>query len=123
MGASDKHASIGRSEYEGGMEKTAILIADREKVLHDLDQVMNHATNDLARHVERYTRLSLSGSFSAQVGGAVRLLQQNYVGLEEKGVGLDHLQKVKESLDHMKRKLELLNNSKERARKERVDIG
>jgi len=121
-------ASVDQSmkEWEAakdGTEKTAILVAVREKVLHDLDQIINRATSDLAQQVERYAHLSLSGSFSAQVGSAVRLLEQNYIGLEKKGVSQDHLKRVKGSLDNMKRKLELLNNAKESARKERVEIG
>lgn len=57
-----------------------------------------------------------------QASSAIRLLEQNYSTLETKGVGPDQLQKVKESLDYMKRKLELLNTSKEHARKERVGV-
>ena len=103
-------------------EKTTILVAVREKVLHDLDQIINGATNDLAQQVERYAYLSLSGSFSSQVGCAVRLLEQNYIGLEKKPVGQDHLQRVKESLDNMRRKLDVLNIANENARRERVEI-
>ncbi len=105
-----------------GKGKMAVLNAFRERVLRDLNQVIDGATNDLAQHVERYTRLSLSGNFSAQVSSIVRLLEQNYTTLETKGVGPDQLQKVKESLEHMKRKLELLNSAKENARKDRVGI-
>ena len=105
-----------------GTEKTTILVAFRKKLLHDLDQITNGATNDLAQQVERYAYLSLSGSFSAQVGSAVRLLEQNYVGLKKKGVGQDHLQRVQESLNKMRRKLEILNIANERARRERVEI-
>ena len=102
--------------------KMAVLNALRERVLHDFDQIINSATSDLARHVERYDRLALSGNFSAQVDSVARLLEQNYTTLETKGVGPDQLQKVKESVEHMKRKLELLNNAKENARKDRVGI-
>lgn len=105
-----------------GTEKRTILVAVREKVVHDLDQIIDGATKDLAQQVERYAHLSLSGSFSAQVGSAVRLLEQNYIGLEKKGVGQDHLHRVQESLGNMKRKLEILNIANEKARKERVEI-
>ena len=98
-------------------EKRAILVAVRKKVLHDLNQITNGATNDLANQVERYTVLSLLGSPSAQVGSAVSFLEHTYSGLEEKGVSHDHLGRVKESLGNMKRKLELLNFLK-RGRKE-----
>ena len=106
-----------------GTERTAILVAISEKVLHDLDQIIGGATNALAEGVERYTRLSLSESFSAQVGSAVKLLEQKYIVLEEKGVKKDHLQRVEESLSNMKRMLELVNASKEHARKEMIEIG
>ena len=88
--------------------KEAILVKVREKVLHSLDQITNDATNDLARQVERYARLSLTGSFSAQVDSAVKLLEQSYTGLLAKGIGQDHLQRVDESLANMRRKLKIL---------------
>ena len=120
-------ASVDQSmrEWEAakdGTEKRMILVAVREKVVHDLDQIIDGATKDLAQQVERYAHLSLSGSFSAQVGSAVRLLEQNYIGLEKKGVSQDHLHRVQESLANMKRKLEVLNIANEKARKERVEI-
>jgi len=77
---------------------------------------------DLAQQVERYAHLSLSGSFSAQVGSAVRLLEQNYIGLKKMGVGQDHLHRVQGSLGNMKRKLEILNIANEKARKVRDGI-
>ena len=105
-----------------GKGKMAVLNAFRERVLRDLEQIINGATSDLARHIERYTLLSLSGNLPAQVDSAIKLLEQNYITLETKGVGPDQLQKVKESLEHMKRKLTLLNNVKENARMDRVGI-
>ena len=107
---------------KNGKRKMAVINAFRVRVLRDLDQIINSATSDLARHVERYTLLALSGNFSAQVDSAVRLLEKNYRTLEMKGVDYDQLQKVKESLEHMKRKRQLLNTAKENARKDRVGI-
>ena len=86
-------------------ENTAAIVAASKEMVSDLDQAINNAINSLAQLVERYARLSLSGSFAAPVSSTVRLL-----ALEGKGVGPDQLQRVNESLDHMKRKLELLNN-------------
>jgi len=94
-------------------EKTEILLAVQKKVLHDLDQIINGATGDLAEQVERYAHLSLSGRFSTQVESAVKLLELNYCGLVSKNVGQDHLQRVKGSLDKMRRKLEILNMARE----------
>ena len=93
-------------------EKTAAIVAASEKVVYDLDQVINRAINNLAQLVERYARLSLSGSFAAQVSSAVRLLEANYRALEVNGVGPNQLQRVNESLDQMRRKLELLNDTR-----------
>jgi oligoendopeptidase F len=95
-----------------GKEKAAALVEASEQVLHDLNQVIGYATGNLEQQVEQYANLSLSGSFSAQVGSAVRLLEQNYAALETKDVDPDQLKKVKRSLDHMKRKLELLNKAR-----------
>jgi len=53
----------GMKEWEAardGKERTAILAAVREKVLHNRDQIINSATNELVQLVERYERLSLS---------------------------------------------------------------
>jgi hypothetical protein len=86
-----------------------------QKVGRDLDLVINRATGDLGQLVERHAHLSLSGSFSAQVDSAIRLLKQTHEMLERRGVGQDRLQKVTTSLGRMRRKLELLNNAREKA--------
>ena len=101
-----------------GTKKTAILVTVSEKVLHDLDQIISGATNDLEQWVGQYTRLRLSGRLSAQVDSAVKLLEQKYIVLEEKGINKDHLQRVQESLRNMKWKLELVNASKEHTKGE-----
>ena len=105
-----------------GTERAAILTTVQEKVLRELNQIINSATTDLAQLMERYSRLSLSGSFMAQVSSAVRLLKQHYIIMERKGVDQDQLQRVKVSLGHMERKLELLYSAKENTRKERMTI-
>ena len=106
-----------------GTEKMAILLAVQKKVLHDLDQMTSSATDDLAGQVERFAHLSLSGGFSTRVESAVRLLEYWYLFLKSEDVGQDHLQRVTESLDNMRRKREILQMVEENARKERVGIG
>jgi len=103
--------------------KTAVLITFRERVLHKLDQIINGGIGDLAQLVERYSRLAISRGFSAQVDKAIKLLEHRYLALKGNGVDQDQLQKVGESLDHMRRKLELLNKAKENARKEIKRVG
>jgi hypothetical protein len=105
-----------------GEERAVVLTEARQKLQSNFDQVINRATNDLVQLVERYARLSLSSSFSAQVDGAIRLLEQNYTALERSGVGREQLQKVTASLDHMRKKLELLNDAKRKAQKMGVGI-
>ena len=125
----DTHVSVDQNmkkRWEAardGKEKAAALVEASRQVLRDLNNVISYATNNLEQLVERYADLSLSGNFSAQVDSAVRLLEQNYAVLEKKGVNEDQLQKVKRSLDHMKRKLALLTTSKENTQKESVGIG
>jgi hypothetical protein len=87
-------------------EKTAVLRAASEKVSKDLDQVINHAISNLAQLVGRYSHLSLSLSFAVQVKSTVRLLEQKYQALERIGVGQDRLQRVKESLGRIEKKLD-----------------
>jgi hypothetical protein len=95
-------------EAKDGKETTAALIAVNEMVLHDLNQVIACVTNNLVPLAERYARLSLAGSCSAQVRSAVRFLEEQYHHMEVMR-GRIAQEKVKESLDHMKWKLELLN--------------
>ena len=103
--------------------KTAVLVTFREKLLYKLDHVINGGIGDLARLVERYSELALSGGFLAQVDKTVKLLEQHYIALRAKSVDEGQLQKVEESLDDMRKKLELLTNAKETARKEVERVG
>jgi hypothetical protein len=105
----DEHVKEKRGAAKDG-------ITSREKELRDLNQLINGATNSLAGQVERYNRLSLSGSLSAQIGSAVRLLKQHHTALENKGMGPDQL------LVLLNRKLVLLNSAKGQARNKRVGI-
>jgi uncharacterized alpha-E superfamily protein len=98
-------------------EKTTALIAIQEIVLHNLNQAIDRATNDLVRLMEDYSRFSLLGSFLEQLGSTIRLLEQRYIEVENSWAGESHLQERKKSLDDVKRKLEFLNGAKENAQK------
>ena len=90
-------------------ENTEKLITTKAKSLHELS--LHEDTRDLARLMEDYTGLSLSGSLFIHVEKAIRL----YRDMEEKGVNKEQ---STESLDLMERKLELLKQAqKEKARK------
>ena len=75
---------------------TTLIAVDEMK----LNQVTNCAMGDLVQLVERYNSLSLVGSCWAQVRSAVSYLE----AMEMQDIGRDRPGKVKESLDHMKRK-------------------
>ena len=94
-------------------ETTAALIAVNEMRLHQLKQVNDCATGDLAQLVGQYVRLSLAGSCSEQVRSAVRCLE----AAKRKPIYDYGLTTFGESLDHMKSKLELLNKVEEDAQK------
>ena len=64
------HQNMKRWEAaKSGTEKTAILVAVREKVLHDVNRIINIATSDLAHRVEWYVVGELFGA-SGQRGKA-----------------------------------------------------
>ena len=79
---------------------------------------MDRNVDDLERLAEGYAALSLSGPFSAHVEKAIWLLEHRYKGIEHKGVRKEQLRKMQDSLDLMKRKLELVRKAEEKALKE-----
>ena len=93
-----------KKKWDEAKETTMTLIAVNEMVQHELSQAINCAMGDLVQLVERYDRLSLAGSCSAEVRNIVRLLE----ALEKMDLEEDELEKVKKSLGHLKRKLDLL---------------
>jgi hypothetical protein len=93
-------------------EMTTTLIAVNEMVLHELNKAIDCAMGNLGRLVERYDRLSLVVSYSAQVRSAIKVLED----MKERTIDKDKPEKATESLGHMKRKLELLNKVEEDAK-------
>ena len=92
-------------EAEDEKETITTITAINEMVLHELNQAIDYAMSDLAQLVERFDRLSLAGSYSAQMRTLVRFLE----GMEKRTAEREEWENVKESLDHVKRRLELLN--------------
>ena len=99
-------------------EETELLISTYESVLKDLNDAMDRTLDDLARLTEGYAALSLSGPFSAHVEKAIRLLEHRYEDMERKGVSKEQLDKMQDSLDLTKGKLELVTKAEEKALKE-----
>ena len=116
-----------KKEWEqarGAEEKRKVFIAACRKALNGLDNVINRATDDLGREVERHESLSLGGSFADQVSSAVALLELRYKALlEKKDVGSGQRKKVKTSLDRMKRRLAILETAKGNTQKATIRRG
>jgi len=104
-------------EAKRGKETTAALIAIYEFLLHDTKQVINSTMGYLVQLAGQYARLSLAGSYSAQVRSRVSFLE----GLKGMGRLVDQ-EKVNETLGHMKRKLEVLNKVEEDAINQVKDV-
>ena len=119
----DTQASVneGLKKWEAARaekEDTELLIATYESELGDLNGAMDRTVDDLARLVEDYATLSLSGPFSAHMEKTILLLEQRYKDKEQRGTSKEQLEKIQDSLDQMKRKLELVTKAEEQALKE-----
>ena len=90
-------------------ETTAALIAFHEMVLHDLDQAIGRASNDLMQLVNEFDSLSLTGGLLAHMERAVQFMEDECTPTEEDPIRLIELMRVNE----MKRKLELLSHTVE----------
>ena len=120
MKENDTQAPVdeGVKKWEAEKEDTELLIATYESELGDLNDAMDKNVDDLARLVGDYAALSLSGPFSIHVEKAILLLEQRYRDTEQKGNCKEQLEKIQDSLDLMKRKLEIVTNAEEKALKE-----
>jgi hypothetical protein len=79
-----------------------------EKSIHD-------NISELAELADRYAKLSLSGSFSSQVEKAIKLLEQQSKSMQEKGADNEMLRKIDESMDILKKKLDLLRKAQQQS--------
>ena len=114
-----------RNQWEAAKhekERINALLATSKSALEDLSRIIDDAMEGLAQLAEEYAHLSLSGDPSAPLGRAIRLLEQRYKGMEEKGVGMELLATVRTSLERMKVRLDLPGKAKEKAR-ERIEGG
>ena len=98
-------------------EKTAALVATSERALGDLNRVTHDAMDELAGWAAEYAGLSLAGSFSAHMEKATLLMQQRYKAMEEKGVGMEQLARMRRSVEQMNGRLNLLREAKEGVKK------
>ena len=116
----DTQASVDEGWEAAKVEKedTELLISTYESALKDLNDAIDINLDNLARLAEDYAARSLSGPFSAHVEKAIRLLEHRYMDMERKGVSKEQLEKMEDSVDLTKRKLELVKMAEEKALKE-----
>jgi len=103
-----------KKEWEAAkVEKEVIelLIATHGSELGGLTHAMGKAVDDLAGLAEDYAAISLSGHTEK----AIRLLEQRCKDMEQKGIGREWPKTMEDSLDLMKRKLELVVKAEEKA--------
>ena len=98
-------------EAKDSKERTAGLIAVKEMALHILKQVGNCDTGNLVQLVKQYADLSLAGSCTMRAKSTVKFLEDKAKARSVRGENRPDTVKV--DLDHMKRKLELLNKLEE----------
>ena len=89
---------------------------------------MDNATDKLPPSAEDFASPWSSGSLSARVEKALRLLEQRCVDMEKKGVSREQLENMRGSLEQMKRRLDFLRRVKEKVwegihRVKRIFIG
>jgi len=93
-------------------EKTEALVAGSQRKLDDLRSTIEASMDALVRLQEEFGRLSLSGSFSGPLEKAIRLLELHCESMEQHGVSLNQVEKMRASLEDMKRRLDILRKAK-----------
>src|SRR5258706_4074866 len=98
-------------------EKNAALAAGSKRTLDDLNSTIGEDMNKLQRLSKEYAGLSLSGSFSGPLEKAITLLEMHCKSMEEQEVSRDQLDKMRASVETMKRRLDLLKEAKKKRTK------
>jgi len=83
----------------------------------DLNSATGNDTDEPSPVVGEYARRWPSGSLSARVEKAIRLLEHGRTDMEKKGVSREQLESMQRSLGRMKRNLDLLERLREGIRK------
>ncbi|KAF8320491.1 hypothetical protein DL93DRAFT_2052832, partial [Clavulina sp. PMI_390] len=91
-----------------GKERDDAILEGMQSTLDKLTQSIEQHVKELADLARDYAKLSLSGSFSAQVAKAINLLEMRLETMRNSGIEKEQLDKVNASLEEMKKKLELL---------------
>ncbi|KAM6499744.1 hypothetical protein JOM56_005252 [Amanita muscaria] len=93
-------------------EKQEALKATIQETINDLSDEIEDCLNRLGLLTEEYSKLSLSGSFTGQVGKTVVLLELNLESMRNNGTVPESVRKVEKSLERMKEMLSILEKAK-----------
>jgi len=97
------------------MERTKALVEACKGALDSLSRVTDKDMDEVAKLAAEYSRLSLSGSFSAHLEKAILLIEQRCETMAGKGVGVEQLAKMQRSLVHLKGRLDHLKEIETKA--------
>lgn len=100
-------------------ERIAALIALSECTLSRLSSTIDEGMDELERLMEEYACFSISDSFSGPLEKAIRRLELHCESMEEQNISPDQLEKMRYSVETMKRRLDLLKEAKENKTKGR----
>ena len=103
-------------------ERTDALLAMSKGALEDLGRIIYEAMDELAPLAEGYVHLLLSGNPSMSLEKVIRLLEQHCKRMEETGVGLELLARIRIGLERMKERLDLLRKAEEKAEEEAREV-
>ncbi|EDR01022.1 uncharacterized protein LACBIDRAFT_312793 [Laccaria bicolor S238N-H82] len=102
-----------KSNYDG---TTSVSIAEVQKTNEIYNKEIEEATDEIGSLAEKYSELSLSGSFSGQVGKSVTLFETHLENMRNKS-DPESVKRLEESLNQLKNKLRLLQDAAKAAHK------
>ena len=113
----DKAAEKKYNEAKTEKEKKESMKERAEKAINRLTEDVEESTVELGRLAAEYANLSLSGSFTGQVEKAIKLMELNIEKMRNDGSDPQMIAKLESSLVSMQKKLQVLREARERARK------
>lgn len=113
----DKAAEKKYNEAKTEKEKKESMKERAEKAINRLTEDVEESTVELGRLAAEYANLSLSGSFTGQVEKAIKLMELNIEKMRNDGSDPQMIARLESSLVSMQKKLQVLREARERARK------
>ncbi|KAF8320497.1 hypothetical protein DL93DRAFT_2224834 [Clavulina sp. PMI_390] len=104
-------------DAKDGKERDEATLKRMNSTREQLEQSIEQQTGDLAELADSWENLSLSGSLSAQMEKAIKLVERQLKCMQEGGVSKEMLNKVDASLQEMKKKLDVLRKANNKSMK------